>query len=235
MKQMNCIVVDDDLMARKSLNHLCKKVGFLNVLQLCENGKEGLEALQEHPPDLIFLDMEMPEVSGIEFLELAAVLPQIIFFTSRREYAFEGFEYQVTDFLEKPATFPRFLQAVNKAYKIFIDEEQSQEQQKPASKEFYIRENGKLCRVHQDDILYFENVGDYIRLATTKGNHIIHGTLKGMSEKINNPQFIKVHRSYIINLDKIKDIEDNSLVIKKKVIPISRANKALLMSKLNML
>lgn len=231
MKQMNCIVVDDDLMARKSLNHLCKKIDFLNVLQLCENGKEGLEALQEHQPDLIFLDMEMPEVSGIEFLEAAAVLPQIIFFTSRREYAFEGFEYQVTDFLQKPATFPRFSQAVNKAYKIFL----SEQQQKPASKEFYVRENGKLCRVHQDDILYFENVGDYIRLATTKGNHIIHGTLKGMAEKINNPQFIKVHRSYIINLDKIKDIEDNSLVIEKKVIPISRANKALLMSKLNML
>ncbi|MGK0390900.1 MAG: two-component SAPR family response regulator [Maribacter sp.] len=122
MKQMNCIVVDDDLMARKSLNHLCKKIEFLNVLQLCENGKEGLEALQKHQPDLIFLDMEMPEVSGIEFLESAAVLPQVIFFTSRREYAFEGFEYQVTDFLQKPATFPRFSQAVNKAYKIFLEE-----------------------------------------------------------------------------------------------------------------
>ncbi len=230
MKKMNCIIVDDDLMARKSLERLCNKTDFLHVCQLCENGKMAQEALIEHEPDLIFLDIEMPEVSGLEFLDSVAVLPQVIFFTSNKEYAYNAFEYQVTDFLKKPTNYPRFLQAANKAYEIFKNEEQNIN-----DKEFYIRENGKLCRVNQTDILYFENVGDYIRLVTENGNHIFHGTLKKIALKIDSNQFVKVHRSYIININKIKDIEENSLVINKKVIPISRANKPHLMNLLNLL
>lgn len=230
---MKCIIVDDELMARKSLDRLCGKVDFLEVVAMCENGREALDAMDKHDPDLIFLDMEMPEVTGIEFLETVAVLPQVIFFTSKKEYAATAFEYQVTDFLQKPTNFPRFLSAVNKAHKIF--QEENTEVEVSTSKSFFIREEGRLCRIDQDEMLYLENVGDYIRIVTTERSHIIHGTLKGIMTKINDARFIKVHRSYIVNLTKIKDIEDNSLVIGKKVIPISRANKPLLMEHLNML
>ncbi len=230
---MKCIIVDDELMARKSLDRLCSKVDFLEVVAMCENGKEALDAMDKHDPDLIFLDMEMPELTGIEFLETVAVLPQVIFFTSKKEFAATAFEYQVTDFLHKPTNFPRFLAAVNKAHKIFKQENALVEVK--SSKSFFIREEGRLCRVDQDEMLYLENVGDYIRIVTTERSHIIHGTLKGIMPKINDARFIKVHRSYIVNLTKIKDIEDNSLVIGKKVIPISRANKPLLLEHLNML
>ena len=232
---MKCIIVDDDLMARKSLEHLCNKVDFLSVEKLCENGEQALEALLECQPDLVFLDMEMPEISGIEFLEAAPVLPQVIFFTSKKEFALQAFDYDVTDFLQKPTSFPRFKKAVDKAYQIYLAEAESSSSKSVANKDIYIREDGKLCRINQDEVLYFENLGDYIRIKTASKSHLIHGTLKGLLEKLKNPQFIKVHRSYVINLNKIEDIEDNSLLIDKKVIPISRVNKPILLKQLNLL
>jgi DNA-binding LytR/AlgR family response regulator len=232
MERMTCIVVDDDIMARKSLEHLCQKVDFLEVLQYCENGKQALIAMEELQPDLIFLDMDMPDISGVEFLESCSVLPQVIFFTGIKEHAFTAFEYQVTDFLQKPTNLPRFMQAVNKAYHIHQQNNQPKQAIDPA---FYIREQGRLCRIKTEDILYIENISDYIRIVTTEGNHVIHGSLKGIMEKINDSRLVKVHRSYIVNLTMIKDIEDSSLVVGKKVIPISRANKPMLMSHLNLL
>lgn len=229
---MKCIIVDDDLMARKSLEMLCQKVDFLEVVKLCENGEEALQALIECQPDLVFLDMEMPKGTGIEFLESAAVLPQIIFFTAKKEFASEAFEYGVTDFLQKPTNYPRFKKAVDKAYKIFLSESSKSGFE---NNDIYIREEGKLCRINQNDILYFENIGDYIRVKTINNSHLIHGTLKGLLGKLKNPQFIKVHRSFVINLSKIEDIEDNSLLINKKVIPISRVNKPRLLNHLNLL
>ncbi len=231
---MKCIIVDDDLMARKSLEHLCNKVDFLSVERLCENGDEALKALSECQPDLVFLDMEMPEVTGIEFLEAAPVLPQVIFFTAKKEFALQAFDYDVTDFLQKPTNFPRFKKAVDKAYQIYLSEAPKMTSI-AEQKDIYIREEGKLCRINQDDILYFENIGDYIRIKTVSKAHLIHGTLKSLLLKLKNPNFIKVHRSYVINLNKIEDIEDNSLLIGKKVIPISRVNKPLLLQQLNLL
>ncbi len=234
MKKMRCLIVDDDLMARRSLEILCQKVDFLSVDKLCENGAEAMIALKEFQSDLIFLDMEMPEVTGIEFLDAAPVLPQIIFFTGQKEFALQAFDYDVTDFLQKPTNFPRFKKAVDKAYLQFLSEE-NHSSTTAEKNEIYIKEDGKLCRIDQEDILYFENVGDYINVKTTRKSHIIHGTLKGLMEKIKNPQFMKIHRSFVINLRKIENIEDNSLLIDKKVIPISRANKPLLLSQLNLL
>lgn len=228
---LNCMIVDDDLMARKSLERLCKKIDSLNVVQICENGKVALDALSVEVIDLIFLDIEMPELTGIDFLNHAVSLPQVIFTTSKTEYAFEAFEYQVTDYLKKPIAFPRFQVAVEKAMEIH----QKNNAYRASANEVYVRNEGRLIRIPYDEILYFENVGDYVRVKTLNSSHIIHGTLKGVDAKMTNPQFLKVHRSFIVNLSKIKDIEENTLVIDKKVIPISRANKPVLMSKLNLL
>lgn len=228
---INCMIVDDDMMARKSLERLCKKIESLNVVQICENGKEALDALSKEPIDLIFLDIEMPELTGIDFLHHAVSLPQVIFTTSKTEYAFEAFEYEVTDYLKKPIAFPRFQKAVEKAEEIH----KKNNAYRANANEVYVREEGRLTRIPYEDILYFENVGDYVRVKTHNSSHIIHGTLKGIDAKLTNPQFLKVHRSFIVNLSKIKDIEENTLVIDKKVIPISRANKPVLMGKLNLL
>ncbi len=229
--ELNCIIVDDDLMARKSLEHLCKNIEAIKIAGVFENAQEGLDYLSSNSVDLVFLDIEMPHMSGLEFVEKAKILPQVIFTTSKTEYAFDAFEYQATDFLKKPIAPPRFAVAVEKALEV----QKQNEAYKANSREVYVKEDGRYTRLSYDDILFFENVGDYVKIQTTSGNHIIHSTLKSIDGKLKSQEFLKVHRSYIVNLRKIKDIEENSLVIEKKMIPISRANKPVLMSKLNLL
>jgi DNA-binding LytR/AlgR family response regulator len=218
-------------MARKSLERLCKKTENLEVIAICENAEEAIDFLKKDTVDLIFLDIEMPGLTGIEFLSAVSILPQIIFTTSKTEYAFEAFQHQVTDYLQKPIDYSRFLLAVEKAVEI----QKQNDFYKAAAEEVYIREEGKYIRVAYDTILYFENVGDYVKVVTDTGNHIIYSTLKSIAKKLNNTRFLKVHRSYIVNLAKIKDIDESSLVINRKVIPISRANRPVLMGRLNIL
>ena len=231
MDKLKCIIVDDEIMARKSLERLCKKAENLEVIAICENAEEAIDFLKKDSVDLIFLDIEMPGLTGIEFLSAVSILPQIIFTTSKTEYAFEAYQHQVTDYLQKPIDYSRFLLAVEKALEI----QKQNDFYKAAAEEVYIREEGKYIRVSYDTILYFENVGDYVKVVTDTGNHIIYSTLKSIAKKLNNTRFLKVHRSYIVNLGKIKDIDESSLVINRKVIPISRANRPVLMGRLNIL
>lgn len=228
---LRCIVVDDDQMARKALERLCTKHEKLELVGVYENAQSALAFLETESVDLMFLDVEMPELSGIEMLSYVAYMPMVIFTTSKPEYAFDAFEYQAIDFLKKPITIIRFEQAVAKA----LENMAKREDYQANANEIYVREEGRYVRIACDDILFFENVGDYVRVKTIKGQHIIHSTLKNINEKIGDSRFLKVHRSFIINLQKIKDIEENSLVIDKTVIPISRANKAELMSRLKVL
>lgn len=231
MKKYQVIIIDDDLMARKSLEHLCAKVEDLTIAGIFENGPSAIDYLNQQKVDIIFLDIEMPEMNGLEFIEKAPTTAQIIFTTSNPEYALEAFEYQVADFLKKPLTLPRFLKAVDSAKA----EIQRTNAFKAQTREVYVRENGRFTRLAYDQILFFENIGDYVKVQTVGGHHIIHSTLKSIEEKLQGFDFLKVHRSYIINLRKIKDIEENSIVIGESLIPISRANKRGLMDLLNIL
>ncbi len=228
---LKCIVVDDDLMARKAIERLCEKNEHLQLLATFENGNDALGFMAKEAIDLLFLDIEMPELSGIELLNQLPILPLIIFTTSKTEYAFDAFEFQAIDYIKKPVTTQRFEQAVSKAYEMAKKRQSYQTQ----TNDLYVREDGRFIRVSCDEVLFFENVGDYVRVKTIKGQYIIHGTLKSIDEKLNDARFLKIHRSFIVNLDKIKDIEENSLVIDKLVIPISRANKGELMGRLKVL
>ncbi len=228
---LNCMIIDDDIMARKSLEHLCQKADGLNIVSMFDNAQQGLDFLLKDSVDLIFLDIEMPDITGLEFIEQARALPQVIFTTSNTDYAYDAFEYQVTDFLKKPITLPRFTLAVDKAKEI----QKQNNEYKANAREVYIKESGRYTRLAYDEILYFENMGDYIKVQTREQGYVIHGTLKAIETKLKSGEFLKVHRSFIVNLKQIKDIEDNSLVIDKKVIPISRANKPVLMGKINLL
>lgn len=230
--KLKCIVVDDDLMARKALERLCEKNRNLEWVDTFENGKTAVDFLSNTLLiDLMFLDIEMPILSGIEVLEKLSVIPMVIFTTSRTNYAYEAFEFNAIDYLRKPITAPRFDQAVDKALNVL----QKRQVFQAEADEIYVKEDGRYIRVPCDDILFFENVGDYIRVKTIKSQYIIHGTLKSIDEKLNDARFLKVHRTYIVNLSKIKDIEENSLVIDKSVIPISRANKGELLGRLKIL
>lgn len=231
---MNTILVEDNEMALAALEQYCSTASDIVHLASFKNGEDTLAYVNsERDIDLIFLDIEMPRMSGFELMDNLPFSPQVIFTTSNKEYAFDAYEYDVIDFLVKPLEIKRFNKSVQKAVSNY--EKRNSVALSSAATELYVRSDGKLIRISYDDVLYFENVGDYIKVITTKGMHVIYGALKSLAERLKHPRFLKVHRSYIVNLDKIVDIEDNSLVIGQKVIPISRAHKPIVMNGINII
>ncbi|MEM9324601.1 MAG: LytTR family DNA-binding domain-containing protein [Bacteroidota bacterium] len=225
---MTCIIVDDDEMARASLESLCTKIEELKVVKTCENGLDAMKFLKSNNVDLVFLDIDMPDFTGMDLVKSVDNLPQIIFTTGHLQYALEAFEYHVTDFIPKPIEFRRLLKAVERAKELQTNVDTGKDLQN----DIYVRVDGRYIRLDFEDILYIESLGDYVTFITNSGKHIVHSTLKNIDEKIKSEDFLKVHRSYIVNLTKIVDIEETNLVIKDKVIPVSRAHRPVLMQKI---
>lgn len=228
--KLKCIIVEDELMARMALQRLCEKHDSLSLIAVFENVKDALQFLSKESVDLIWLDVEMPELSGFDLLKNLSAMPQVIMTTSKVEYAFEAYQYQVTDYIRKPITFPRFKIAVEKVLELNARKTTTS----PERNEIYVKTDGRYIRLSYNDILYIENIGDYVKIYTNKQSYVVHTTMKYLEEKLGN-SFLRVHRSFIVHLDKIVDIEENTLVVENKVIPISRANKPELMNRLNML
>lgn len=228
--KLKCIIVEDEVMARKSLQRLCEQHESLDLVSVFENAEDALVFLSTEKVDIIWLDVEMPGLSGFDLLESLTSIPQVIMTTTKTEYAFNAYQYQVTDYLKKPIMMPRFKMAVDKVLELNARKTSVS----PQRQEIYVKSEGRYIRLPYTDILYIENIGDYVKIFTQDNSYIIHTTMKYLEEKLGN-QFLRVHRSFIVHLDKIVDIEENNLVIAKKVIPISRANKPELMNRLNML
>ncbi len=228
--KLKCIIVEDEVMARKSLQRLCEQHESLDLVSVFENAEDALVFLSTEKVDIIWLDVEMPGLSGFDLLENLTTIPQVIMTTTKTEYAFDAYQYQVTDYLKKPIMMPRFKMAVDKVLELNARKTTVSTQRQ----EIYVKTDGRYIRLPYTDIQYIENIGDYVKIYTHDNSYIIHTTMKYLEEKLGN-QFLRVHRSYIVHLDKIVDIEENNLVIAKKVIPISRANKPELMNRLNML
>lgn len=233
---MKCLIVDDEPIFRRTILKMCSKVDFLEVHAECSDATQALIHLQNHTIDLIFLDIHMPSMTGIDFVRNIQQLPQVIFTTSDEKFALEAFEYNVTDYLIKPVTYPRFLKAVQKAKDIHEKANTvPSAPQKTIQKELFLKEDGRLTKLLISDILWIESVGDYANFITLNGKHTVHATLKKIEMKLPDDKFHKIHRKYIINLSKIIDIEDNSVLVKDKILPISRRNKDSLMKKLNLI
>lgn len=233
MSKLKTIIVDDEVMALKAMQRLCQKTEKIQLLQSFDTSKEALDYLGQNEIDLLFLDVEMPGLSGLELLEQLDYHPQVIITSSNTEYAYDAFEYDVTDFLKKPVNLPRFMLSLEK-----VERELDQLQQladQSSAKEIYIRSDGSLTRIPIETILYFENIGDYVKIITKEKNHIIQIGLKALHEKLNHPRLLKVHRSFIVNLDHVVDIRDNSMVIQSKVIPISRAHRSIVLNAINII
>ncbi len=230
---LKTVIIDDEKIAIKSLENLCKKVATLDLKASFDDPIKALNYVTKESIDLMLLDIEMPGLTGLELLDKLPSLPQVIFTTSNKEYAYEAFEYEVTDFIKKPITKDRFLKSIQKA--VSRDSYLKEIARDSNLKEIYVRVDGRLVRISIDDILYFENVGDYVKVITVDKVHVINIALKHLHVKLNHPRLLKVHRSYIVNMDKIKDIQENTLVINKKVIPISRAHKAIVMNAINII
>jgi len=228
---MNCIIVDDDDASAKALAQLAKQIDYLTVVKTCTNSLDALAVLQKERIDLVFLDVEMPEMSGIEMLRTIDVRPQIILTTSQTKYASEAFDLNVVDYLVKPIALPRFVKAVSKARE--INEASSSFN---ISKDFFfIKNNSVLMKILIKDVLLIEALGDYVKLHTKDQRFILHATLKSLESKLPNNKFVRVHRSYIIQIDSIKEIEDTTIFINDISVPIGAIYKEEFIKRLNLL
>jgi len=226
-----CVIVEDLQVAADYLVKCCEKSGLLQVQGHFANAEEALEYLNKNSVDVLFLDVEMPGATGFELLDQLAYYPKVILTTSKSEYAYNAFEYNVTDFLKKPFTYQRFQEALNK----LTTDAGENNISSTATDHIFIKCDGKLVRLNNDDILFIESMGDYVKFVTADKKYVTHNTIKNLEEKVNRQCFIKVHRSYIININKIDDIRENDLFIKGNEIPVSKAHKADVLKRLNII
>lgn len=233
---MDCIIIDDDSAARLIVRKLCSKSTQLNVLEEFSNAIEAIKYLNSQEIDVIFLDIHMPTFSGFDFIQTLKNPPKIILTTSDKNFALEAFEYpSVVDYLVKPIAQERFDKAIKRLENFSIKVEKASSEAADETKELYVNVDRRLVKINFSDINVIEAKGDYIRIKTNDKSHIVHSTLKKIEDKLPQELFLKVHRSYIINLSKIIDIEDNSVLIKQDIIPVSRSNRSELMKRLNLL
>ena len=237
---MNCLVVDDDVLSVKAVEVCISKTPFLQHVGSCYNATDAINMIKEKKIDLIFLDVEMPGTSGFEMLEQLKTIPQIILVTGKPEYAVEAFDYDVTDFLVKPFDFDRFTKAVTRA-KHYHELSQDINTSGGAENEFFIKKDTKFIRLVYSEIFFIEALADYVVIYVAKdGNdktverHTILSTMKSIESKLPVNEFFRIHRSFIVRLDKIKSLEDNNVFILDRHLPVSRANKETLMKKLRL-
>ncbi|WP_028889266.1 LytR/AlgR family response regulator transcription factor [Tenacibaculum ovolyticum] len=231
---MNCIIVDDEKTARVIIKTLCNQISSLKVVDEFSNAMDAIKFLNSNDIDLIFLDIHMPSFNGLDFIKTLKNPPKIILTTSDPKFAIEAFEYDfIVDYLLKPVEFPRFEKAIKKAQK--HKSEKASEIISENTNDFYVNIDRRLIKIDLPSIYLIEAKGDYINIKTENKNYVVHSTLKKIEEKLPESLFLKIHRSYIINVKKIIDIEDNSVLIKREVIPVSRSNRPELMKRLNLL
>ena len=230
---MNCIIVDDEEMSRSAMNHLLQKVDFLDLKCLCSDAIQAIDALKKHKIDLMFLDIEMPDMSGMDLVKSLETKPIIIFTTSYKDYAIDAFEYNVVDYLIKPVSLPRLLKAVSKAKNIL---DATKDQVTITDKDyFFIKYNSLLTKIFFKDILWIEALGDYITINTPNKKFVLHLTLKYIEGKLPKDKFARVHRSFIVAIDNITAFEDGTICIGKQLIPIGAMHKEEFFNKLNLL
>jgi DNA-binding LytR/AlgR family response regulator len=229
------MILDDDDLSRRILEEFIIKTDGLTLKYSFSDPVECINALKKTETiDLIFLDIEMPEMSGMDFMDSMLIQPQIIIFSSSDKYAIESYNYDVTDYLLKPVSYKRFLQAIEKVMKR-VGENQS----KLVGNEIFIKKNSTLVRLKYDEILWIEALENYVIFNTFKEKYTIHFTMKSIEQKLPADRFTRVHRSYIVNTGRIEVIEDNSVIVrtddKPKTIPIGKSYKEQLMKDINLI
>lgn len=229
---MKCLVVDDDELSRGILEDLISDTSSLELVASCDDPIKAFNILKESKIDLLFLDIEMPKMDGISMLKALSPLPQVILVTSHDEYAVESYEYDVTDFVKKPISTARFLKAVEKANKRFNTDASLFTTK---GETIFIKSDSKLVQINTHKIFWIEALGNYMRVITEDGKYTILSTMKDVANKLPSDEFVRVHRSFIVRLDKIESIEDNYIVINNNQINIGKAYKEGLSGKLNLL
>ncbi len=230
---LTCIIIDDEPLARKGLKEYIHDVDFLQLSGEFENPLKATDTLMQKQIDLIFLDIQMPKITGLEFIKTLSHPPLIIFTTAYPQYAVEGFELDAIDYLLKPFSFDRFLKAAIKARNQLEGNKQiiSQSHQSIAD-HFFIKSDNKLIKIKYDDMLFAEALQNYVAIYTKDKKHITYLTFKSIEENLPQDQFLKIHKSFIVSISKIESIEGNEITVASHKLPVSRASKDEVMGKI---
>jgi DNA-binding LytR/AlgR family response regulator len=223
------MIVDDEPLARELLESYALRIGELKLVKSSGNAIEAFTFMQDNVVDLLFLDIEMPQVSGIELLRSLKNRPQVIFTTAYREYAFEAFDLDVIDYLLKPISFERFLRAIGKIKQLrqHIESIHSKVTAAPSFEDafLYLKENREMVKVFLNDIFYIESLRDYVRVKTSKGEVITYQKISYLEQKLPGNKFIRIHRSFIVSIDKVISYTSSNVKINTTEIPIGRNYK----------
>ena len=227
MKKIRCIAVDDEPLALAVIKRLVEKTPGLTLLAAFDNPLHAQEYVMEHEVDLIFLDVDMPDLTGIAFVKTLSEHPQIIFTTAHAKYALEGFEYDAVDFLLKPILWDRFLKAVNKSkHLLTLQQEQASIPSESSPRQFmFVKSDNRLLKVKFDDILFIEGMRDYVGIHTSQQRILTLMSMRHILEKLPPTEFIRVHRSYIVGIHHIYQVHHNKVKVAEHDIPISETYK----------
>ena len=228
---MNCVIVDDEKLSRTIVEKFVQDTSSLNLVGSYSKGSELHKALNSKQVDLIFLDINMPEINGIDLVKATENIPQVIFITSDTDYAIEAFEHDVTDYLVKPIKFQRFLKSVDRAEKIhnaFRIEETDKNT-------IYVKSDSRLIKIDLTKLTYIEALGDYVRIHSKHGKYTVLSTMKAMDLKLPDDQFMRVHKSYIVRIDKIQKVIKSEVHLEGYTVPVSRSYKDTLKERLPLL
>ncbi len=228
---MTCIIVDDDPLSVKMLEGLVAQTDFLDVEMSFDNPVDAINYMRDHHADLLFLDVEMPGMTGLEMLTALEDAPAVILVSSKSEYALEAFHFDVEDYLLKPPTYARFLKAVKK-----VRDKLNQDQTIQFKGDFvFVKSDTALVKVDIRQVQWIEALADYVAIVTKEKKYVCHSTMKAIEAKLPVDQFVRVHRSYIVRIDQIDAIEDKTISVGKKIIPVGGTYRDGMMSRLNLI
>lgn len=214
--EIKCIITDDEPMARKGLREYIEEIDFLTLIGECEDAVQLNTMLKTKQVDLIFLDIEMPEMTGLELLSNLINPPKVIIISAYEQYALKGYEFDVVDYLLKPVSFERFLKSVNRVYDLLPKE------QKEGGDYIFVKSDKQLKKIRFDDMLFIESMENYVIIQTVSGRDIVYTTLKQLYDSLPKNIFQQTHRSYIVNIEKVIAIDGNQLAVNSHKIPVAR-------------
>jgi two-component system, LytTR family, response regulator len=226
--KLTCIITDDEPFAREGLQGYVEKTTFLELSGMCEDGLQLTEMLIEKKPDIVFLDIEMPHITGVELLRSLGKPPKVIFTTAYEQYALQGYELDILDYLLKPISYERFLKAACKAYDYF----NSTGGHGQDESFIFVKTDGRLEKIPFDEVLYIEGMENYIAIHLEGRKVITHSTIKAFCRKLPAKKFLQVHKSFIVAIDKVKTIDGGTLLLGKYQVPLSRNFRELALQRL---
>jgi len=223
--KIRCIIVDDEPVALDILENHISKIDNIKIVGRCKNATDAFNMINENQVDLIFLDINMPGISGISFAKSINKSIKIIFTTAYREYAIEGFDLHAVDYLLKPISFNRLLDAINNFQELHFNKSISEKQSEVRSDFIFVKIDRKMHKIDFSKILWIESLSDYLKIETSEGTKVTRETISSIEMKLPSSKFIRIHRSFIIAIDKIESYSNEEMIIQNKSIPISRTYK----------